>query len=84
MTILTNSEYKVTDILPVNDEIIMFRGDCANLRDCECFVTASCSHRSFANVIIAAYTTAQARLKLYSYLERLDRRVLYYDTYVYQ
>lgn len=30
------------------------------------------------NVVIAAYTTA--RLKLYSYLERLDHRILYYDT----
>ncbi|KAJ8032374.1 putative DNA polymerase [Holothuria leucospilota] len=32
------------------------------------------------NVFIAAYTTAQARLKLYSYLECLDDRVLYFDT----
>ena len=32
------------------------------------------------NVIIAAYTTAHARLKLYELLESLDRRVLYYDT----
>ena len=32
------------------------------------------------NVCIAAYTTAQARLKLYSYLEELGDRVLYYDT----
>lgn len=30
--------------------------------------------------VIAAYTTAQVRLKLYKYLELLDRRVLYYDT----
>ncbi|KAJ8018898.1 putative DNA polymerase [Holothuria leucospilota] len=35
---------------------------------------------SNTNVFIAAYTTAQARLKLYSYLEQLDRRVLYFDT----
>lgn len=33
-----------------------------------------------ANVVIAAYTTAQARLKLYSYLEQLKERVLYCDT----
>lgn len=32
------------------------------------------------NDIIAAYTTAQARLKLNSYLEQLHRRVLYADT----
>src|SRR5262249_47508012 len=29
---------------------------------------------------IAAYTTAFARLKLYSYLEKLGERVLYFDT----
>lgn len=33
------------------------------------------------NVVIAAYTTAQARLKLYSYLGRYDDRILYADIY---
>ncbi|KAG5875837.1 hypothetical protein JTB14_016429 [Gonioctena quinquepunctata] len=32
------------------------------------------------NAVLAAYTTAQARLKLYSYLGKLDNRVLYHDT----
>jgi hypothetical protein len=32
------------------------------------------------NVVVAAYVTAQARLKLYEYLEVLDRSVLYCDT----
>ncbi|CAH0556585.1 unnamed protein product [Brassicogethes aeneus] len=32
------------------------------------------------NVAIAAYTTAMARLELYSYLEKLGKRVLYFDT----
>lgn len=32
------------------------------------------------NVVIAAYTTAQVRLKLYDYLQPLDRSVLYFDT----
>jgi len=32
------------------------------------------------NVVIAAAVTSQARLKLYSYLEKLQERVLYYDT----
>ena len=32
------------------------------------------------NVVVAAYTTAQARLKLYTYLDFLQDRVLYYDT----
>ena len=32
------------------------------------------------NVVIAAFTTAHARMKLYSVLERLQGRVLYFDT----
>lgn len=35
---------------------------------------------STVNVALAAYTTVQARLKLYSYLEKFGDRVLYYDT----
>jgi hypothetical protein len=35
---------------------------------------------SNTNVIVAAWVTAQARLKLYEYLEQLDNRVLYMDT----
>ena len=32
------------------------------------------------NIFIAAFTTCWARLKLYSYLHRLQQQVLYYDT----
>ncbi|KAK9685268.1 Endonuclease-reverse transcriptase [Popillia japonica] len=32
------------------------------------------------NICLAAYTTAQGRLKLYSYPEKLGERVLYYDS----
>ena len=32
------------------------------------------------NIFIAAFTTCWARLKLYSYLNRLQEQVLYYDT----
>ena len=32
------------------------------------------------NIYVATFTTCWARLKLYSVLEQLDRRVLYYDT----
>ena len=32
------------------------------------------------NIFIAAFTTCWARLKLYSYLEKLGEQVLYYDT----
>lgn len=40
------------------------------------FIDAS----SRTNVVIAAYTTAQARLKLYSHLKPLGNRALYCDT----
>ena len=33
-----------------------------------------------ANIVIAAFTTAYARLKLYDLLDQLQERVLYYDT----
>jgi hypothetical protein len=32
------------------------------------------------NPVIAAWVTAQARLKLYTYLEQLQEKVLYFDT----
>jgi hypothetical protein len=32
------------------------------------------------NIVIACYTTAHARLELYSYLEKLQRRCIYHDT----
>jgi hypothetical protein len=32
------------------------------------------------NTVIASFTTAQARLKLYSYMEKLQERVWYFDT----
>ncbi|MCP3663904.1 MAG: hypothetical protein GY696_15660 [Gammaproteobacteria bacterium] len=32
------------------------------------------------NVVLAAFVTAHARLRLYSYLEQLQDRVLYFDT----
>src|SRR5580765_1759142 len=71
VTLLTSAEHEITDILPVNDEVMYVS---YRLRQ-EAVVPSP-----LTNVVIAAYTTALARLKLYSYLERLDRRVLYYDT----
>ncbi|KAL6419046.1 hypothetical protein ACFW04_014108 [Cataglyphis niger] len=70
MTLLMSAEHKITDILLVNDEVVYVSW---RLRQ-DAIVPSP-----LINVVIAAYTT-QARLKLYSYLERLDHRVLYYDT----
>ena len=62
---------EVLSVLPVNDELLYVNWQ---------HIAEAVEQAPNTNVVIAAYTTAQARLKLYSYLEKLDRRVLYYDT----
>ncbi|EFN88601.1 hypothetical protein EAI_10829, partial [Harpegnathos saltator] len=71
LSLFTSPEDEIINILPVNDDVIYFTWQ---LRQ-EALVPSS-----MTNIVKAAYTTAQARLKLYEYLEKLDRRVLYYDT----
>ena len=71
MDLLTSPEIEITGILPINNHSIYVSW--VHSDD-----SLECSDAT--NVVIAAYTTAQARLKLYSYLEKLERRVLYYDT----
>ena len=69
--IMTSDQQEVKNVRFVSNEAVQldwcYNGD---------FVEAS----SRTNVVIAAYTTAQARLKLFSYLEPLGRRVCYCDT----
>ena len=69
--LLTSDKQEVEAVTFVNDETVEVRW-----RYKEDFVQ-SCGR---TNVVIAAYTTAQARLKLYSYLEKLGPRTLYADT----
>jgi len=45
-----------------------------------CYKEEAADMLTFTSVPIASYVTAQARLKLYSYLEKLGERVMYYDT----
>ncbi|XP_043285730.1 uncharacterized protein [Venturia canescens] len=71
MDLLTSPEIEITGILPVNHRIMY-----VNYKNADEAIRPSLT----ANVVIAAYTTAQARLKLYEYLEGLGRRVLYCDT----
>jgi hypothetical protein len=68
---LTSDQILVMGINFVSDEMVEMRYQCK-----EEFVEES----GRINVVIAAYTTAQARLKLYSYLEQLGPRALYADT----
>ena len=68
---LTNPDVEINSLLPVNEDVIY----------------VGWSHRKgaarvsgFTNLVMAAYTTAQARLKLCTYLSALGPRCAYYDT----
>ena len=62
---------QVKNIQFVNDECVEVYYTCG-----EGFISGS----DKTNVVIAAFTNAHARLKVYSVLERLQTRVLYFDT----
>ena len=69
--LLADPEIEVTGFLPVNDEVLYVRWCCTDE------VARSSSN---TNVVMAAYTTAQARIILYSYLAPLNERAKYFDT----
>ena len=69
--ILTSDKQEVTDVNFVSEEMVEMKWKYK-----EEFVETSLR----TNVVIAAYTTAHARLQLYTYLEMLQDRVLYADT----
>ena len=68
---MTSDQQQVKNVRFVNDESVQL-----DWRYTDNFIEASAR----TNVVIAAYTTAQARLKLYSYLKHLGERLLYCDT----
>ena len=69
--LLSSDKINVTDANFINDEIIE-----VHYENTDEFIEAN----GKTNVVIAAFTTAHACLKLYSVLAQLDRRVLYFDT----
>ena len=69
--ILTSDGQEVQDVSFVSDEMVRLQW--VNKDN---FVEESAR----TNVVIVSYTTAQARLKLYQYLEKLGQRSLYCDT----
>lgn len=71
LELLSDRSCVVYKIIHVNDDVMYVSWE---------KIAESIEVNPHVNVVIAAYTTAQARLKLYSYLEQLDKRVLYYDT----
>lgn len=69
--ILANPAIAVNSIQEINEETVLTNWE--YLEEVE-------NQSNTINVVIAAYTTAQARLKLYEHLEALGEQVLYYDT----
>ena len=68
---LTSDREDVTSVNFLSDDAVEMRWKLK-----EEFVKTS----TRTNVVIAAYTTSQARLKLYSHLEKLGSRAMYADT----
>ena len=69
--LLSSPSVEVHNILPINENTNIITWQ---------YLEEINLNNSSTNVCIAAFTTALARLKLYSYLEGLGDRVLYYDT----
>ena len=68
---LTCDTKEVTNIQLINEEVIEL-----HYKQGDNFIEPDIR----TNVVIAAFTTASARLKLYDILDKLGNRVLYYDT----
>ena len=68
---LLSPEIETSDIRLVNDETVEVHY--RNIGEFE-------EQNNKVNIVIAAFTTAYARLKLYDLLDQLQEQVLYYDT----
>ena len=68
---LDSDQYEVKDAQMINDETVEIQYIAK-----EGFI----EENDKVNIVIAAFTTAYARLKLYDLLDLLQERVLYYDT----
>ena len=70
-TFLANGRYKVTYISPLNETRVEVR-----YKVQEDMIDINPN----LNIFVACFTTCHARMKLYEELERLDQRVVYFDT----
>ena len=68
---LDSDQYEVSDARMVNDETVELQ-----------YISKDefVEQNDKVNIVIASFTTAYARLKLYDLLDVLQERVLYYDT----
>ena len=69
--LLTNDSVTVDNIRLINEEVIE-----VTYKEEEAFAKVNPN----TNVVVAAFTTCHARLKLYEVLERLGDRAMYQDT----
>ena len=69
--LLTSAEIEVSGILPINQETLCVKWH---------FKNEAVLPSALTNVVVAAFTTVQARLKLFECLHTLGQRTLYYDT----
>lgn len=69
--LLNNPSVEVTEIIQINEEMILM-----NWRN----HPEELPESPFTSVAVASYVTAQARLYLYSFMEKLQNRLIYCDT----
>lgn len=70
--VLNDSSMQVQSIVEMTPLMVLMKYQAVE-QECEDIMTNT-------NVVIAAFTTAYARLELYKYMEKLGDRVLYTDT----
>ena len=76
--LISNKKYEILSVVPVNQK--------KNSRNPTYLQVQFKVRDEFeieglnTNVVVAAFVTAHARLHLYNDLQKLDRRVLYFDT----
>ncbi|KAG8235576.1 hypothetical protein J437_LFUL013126 [Ladona fulva] len=71
VSLATDPNVELSRVIPVSEDVIFA---CWNAHEDSMKALPS------ANILVACYTTCHARLVLYEYLRKLDRRVLYFDT----
>lgn len=71
LKLMINPSYEVSSFHELSDESILLSYNMKT--ECE-------QIQSYVNVVLAAYTSALARIRLYEYLDMLKERCLYHDT----
>lgn len=70
-SLMLNPNITINDVLPITNDVLL-----VNWNEEENAILPS----TMTSVVVAAYVTSIARMKLYNYLDTLGERVLYFDT----